>query len=138
LGFRDDICFDRFSRYGPYGLDYKQRGSGVRIVRESEGNEHVWVRFRHFDYAALSWSDAQECCLEANKHRFRTSTADKEKTDSMKGKQSRIAVIVRVYTGFKWTMLSIINMRALVTELSLKSGGEYNKYYPNLTPCGDR
>lgn len=127
LGLRDDICFDRFSRYGPYGLGYEQGASGHSTATESEGNEKVWVRSGQINYMNVSWSDAQERCLEANKHRFRTSNAGEP--GSPKSKQSRIAVVMRLYTGFKWTKLGIIHMRALITELSLKSGGEYSVHF---------
>lgn len=37
-------------------------------------------------------------------------------------------MILRAWTGFVWTPQAIMNMRALVSELNLKSGGEYEVF----------
>ncbi|KAK2812077.1 hypothetical protein FQN49_008407, partial [Arthroderma sp. PD_2] len=123
LGLRDDVCFDRFGRYGPYGLGYRKEkgGSGVGLDTESSGNEDVWAHSGQVDYSSMDWGDAQERCLKANSHRFlhqEQQTTDKA-TD-------RVAVVLRLFTGYKWTELAKLNLRAMVSELSLKSGGEYS------------
>lgn len=132
LGLRDDVCFDRFGRYGPYGLGYTKRqgGSGVGLDTESSGSEAVWAESGQIDYNRVNWGDAQERCSAANQHRFlEPDTLTKQlpvSEESRKGKRGRIAVVIRCYTGFKWTELSILNVRAMITELSLKSGAEYS------------
>ncbi|SPQ21045.1 e1c5f314-2b61-45fe-b36f-391cbc984352 [Thermothielavioides terrestris] len=81
LGLKDDACFDRFGRYGPYGLGYSSE-----VVLSS-----VW-------------------------------------TQSGLGVKLT-AVVVRTYTGFKWTRHAILNFRAMVSELALRSGGEYAVHF---------
>lgn len=131
LGIRDDVCFDRFGRYGPYGLGYStlDGGADVGSDTESSGSEEVWARTGQINYNKVDWGDAQERCSAANKHRFLEPDARTEELPAASGrnngKKGRIAVVVRCYQGFKWTELAILNFRAMVTELSLKSGGEY-------------
>ncbi|RDA92505.1 hypothetical protein CP533_4184 [Ophiocordyceps camponoti-saundersi (nom. inval.)] len=125
LGIRDDVCFDRFGRYGPYGLGYSKMhgGAGVGAETESTGSEEVWAETGQINYNRVDWGEAQDRCYTANRHRF--ADPEKETTATTTTKKSRMAVVVRCYQGFKWTELAVLNFRAMVTELSLKSGGEY-------------
>ncbi|KAH0498927.1 hypothetical protein TgHK011_006153 [Trichoderma gracile] len=107
FGIRDDVCFDRFGRYGPYGFGYKLVDGGSDI----------------------DWGDVQERCATANKHRFAEPDPDTESLNFDDGKKGRIAVVIRLYTGFQWTQLAVLNFRAMITELSLRSGGEYNVHF---------
>ncbi|KAL6866041.1 hypothetical protein ACO1O0_002141 [Amphichorda felina] len=127
FGMRDDICFDRFGRYGPYGLGYPKNkgGCGVGEDTESSDSQFVWEETGQIDYSDVDWSDAQDRCLEANQHRFKKVDPKTEELEKVAGKIGRTAVVIRAYTGFKWTEHSILNFRALINELSLKSGGEY-------------
>ncbi|KND88942.1 hypothetical protein TOPH_06458 [Tolypocladium ophioglossoides CBS 100239] len=131
FGIRDDVCFDRFGRYGPYGLGYKRiyGGLGVGIETESSSSEAVWAETGQLNYNSVDWGDAQERCSAANKHRFLEPDEETEELptapDERKDKKGRIAIVVRCYQGFRWTELATLNFRAMVTELSLKSGGEY-------------
>lgn len=131
LGMRDDVCFDRFGRYGPYGLGYsKPRGGvGAGMDTESSDSEAVWADGGQINYDKVDWGAAQERCVAANKHRLLQIDEATDELPSSKrgraGKKGRTAVVVRCYEGFKWTELAILNFRAMVTELSLKSGGEY-------------
>ncbi|KAG6031638.1 hypothetical protein E4U41_007490 [Claviceps citrina] len=131
LGIRDDICFDRFGRFGPYGFGYAEAdgGAGVGQDTENANSNSAWARTGKINYLSVDWGDAQERCLEANKHRLvQPDTESREpptKATKTKGKTARQAVVVRCYTSYTWTSLAIVNFRALITELSLKSGGEY-------------
>ncbi|OAQ72100.2 major facilitator superfamily transporter [Pochonia chlamydosporia 170] len=131
LGIRDDICFDRYGRLGPYGLGYEkeQGGSGLAKVAEDFNNERIWSKTGQINYTKVDWGDAQDRCSEANTHRLLAVDSDSGElpmsSKARKGKKARQAVVVRCYTDFKWTDLAVVNFRALVTELSLKSGGEY-------------
>lgn len=144
LGIRDDICYDRFGRYGPYGLGYALRDGGVGegMDTESEGSEHVWKKSGKIDYHKMDWGKLQQQCFESNRERFLTANDDEnaDKFSSQKGSQShlggpskqkigRIAVVIRTYVGFRWTHLAILNFRAMVAELSLRSGGEYDIHF---------
>jgi hypothetical protein len=150
LGLRNDICWDRFGRYGPYGLGYSYEEGGLQegLDTENRGNDAVWGKTGKIDYGFVDWGDAQERCQEANKDRFSEPDEDEslstvpappsdrraEEDQQMplghgKKKIDRIAVVVRTYVGFKWTRHAILNFRAMISELSLRSGGEYTVHF---------
>ena len=146
LGLRDDICFDRFGRYGPYGLGYTFEEGGVEVGldTEGEGNEAVWSKSGKINYDGIDWGDAQTRCYESNKRRFAadsrkpTPTApasrhgrafQEDHEQPPKKKLTRTAVLVRAYTGFQWTHHAVLNFRAMISELSLRSGGEYTVHF---------
>ncbi|KAF1928608.1 uncharacterized protein M421DRAFT_420492 [Didymella exigua CBS 183.55] len=74
LGLRDDICFERFGRLGPYGLGYSKRrgGTGAGMEGDREGIEKVWEAVPEVDYRRVKWGKAVRRCLEKNKARFKT------------------------------------------------------------------
>ncbi|KAI9172386.1 hypothetical protein HJFPF1_01888 [Paramyrothecium foliicola] len=133
LGLRDDVCFDRFGRYGVYGLGYSKNdgGSGTGRDTESSGSEEVWSESGQINYTNMDWGAAQERCYEANKHRFRSvdDSPNELKFRDATEKKSRVAVVIRLYTGFKWTEHVLLNFRALINEVALKSGGEYGVHF---------
>ncbi|KAM3456626.1 hypothetical protein MY3296_001581 [Beauveria thailandica] len=132
FGMRDDVCFDRFGRYGPYGLGYRlaKGGTSVGMNTESSGSETVWEKSGQIDYSSMDWGDAQERCSKRHWNRYRQIDPKTDEleppSDSKKGQQ---AIVIRLYTGFKWTYLAVLNFRALITEVSLKSGGEYTVHF---------
>ncbi|KAK3065578.1 hypothetical protein LTS18_000055 [Coniosporium uncinatum] len=73
FGLRDDICFDRFGRYGPYGMGYskKRGGLGAGLEGDREGAEQVWAKNEEVDYTKVKWAEVQNRCAQANSHRFR-------------------------------------------------------------------
>ncbi|KAL8317060.1 hypothetical protein RB597_000787 [Gaeumannomyces tritici] len=120
LGLRSDVCFDRFGRYGPYGLGYDgaEGGTSERTNTEREGSEAMWARAGggKVDYRAVDWGAAQ-------------------RRGSGRGKKMhRIAVVVRIYVGFEWTQHAVLNFRAMVSELALRSGGEYTRVLDDSVP----
>lgn len=143
LGIREDVCYDRFGRYGPYGLGYSLEDGGVGegMDTESEGSEHVWNGAGKINYHNTNWGKLQKRCFERNRKRF----LEPEEEDDMlyeveKGSKSyhgtgpkqkigRVAIVIRTYVGFKWTHLAILNFRAMISELSLRSGGEYTVHF---------
>jgi hypothetical protein len=72
LQMRNDVCFDRFGRLGPYGLGYgKDRGgTGASLHGEREGAEDVWKDAPEVDFRSVKWAEIQQRCVSANKHRF--------------------------------------------------------------------
>lgn len=153
LGIRDDVCFDRFGRYGPYGLGYSKEegGTGLALDTENAGAEQIWsTKSGKIDYSSVDWASAQRRCYEANEERFvaagRNGSLPTEysapgdmlsmpsqdlNTTEVSGtsgltKIERTAIVMRCYAGFKWSLHSVLNMRALVSELALRSGGEYD------------
>ena len=75
LGLRNDICFDRFGRLGPYGYGYsvKRGGTGAGMNGERQGADEMWKGQDdppEVDYKRVNWSKAQELCSAKNAMRF--------------------------------------------------------------------
>jgi len=145
LGLRDDICWDRFGRYGPYGLGYGYEEGGLYEGSdiEKEGSEAVWSQTGKINYTSVDWAEVQDRCYIKNKARFSApdedqslstlsstlSRQDRGPTAPQQQKLDRIAVVIRTYTGFHWTPHAILNFRAMINELSLRSGGQYAVHF---------
>ncbi|KAI0179294.1 hypothetical protein GGR52DRAFT_535605 [Hypoxylon sp. FL1284] len=133
LGIREDVCFDRFGRYGAYGLGYELElgGTGEGLDTEHEANSAVWEKSGKINYEDVDWAAAQERCVSANEGRFFTGneTRDFELAQVGRQKMDRIAVVIRTYVGFQWTSHALLNFRAMINELNLKSGGEYDVHF---------
>ncbi|TQV91463.1 Major facilitator superfamily transporter [Cordyceps javanica] len=125
LKIRDDVCFDRFGRYGPYGLGYSKALGGLGCENDTENSdtEHVWAETGPIDYRHIDWADAQRRCYESNKDQSGTAI---DQSQGATKSESRTAIVIRSYEGFTWTPMVILNLRAMITELSLKTGGEYS------------
>lgn len=75
LGLRNDICFERFGRLGPYGYGYsvKRGGTGAGLNGEREGAGDMWQgpsNAPEVDYRKVRWAEAQQACLLKNQLRF--------------------------------------------------------------------
>ena len=155
LGLRNDICFERFGRYGPYGLGYSQHfgGTGAGMEGDRLGADQVWEGEEfEVDFRAVNWTEAQLRCMRDNAHRFRpttqnpetffapmnsaqnppppspqTSQEDIETLTSPNGKKlkTRSAVIIRTWRDYTYDPEDILYLRALINELALQSGTEY-------------
>lgn len=130
LGLRDDVCWDRFGRLGPYGYGYDREEGGLGLAEKSEkvGTSKIWESQPKIDWRKVDWSDVQKRCYEKNKARFRQPTRGKSTVSDPleKKKVARQAYILRAYTGYKYDDHQILSLRAMITELNLKSGGEYD------------
>jgi len=73
LSLPEDICFERYGRYGPYGFGYSVRsgGLGTGEYGEKEGAEEVWKTVRPVDWRRVDWADTQRRCFQSNAHRFK-------------------------------------------------------------------
>lgn len=133
IGLRNDVCFDRYGRYGPYGLGYSRAegGTDLGMSEEHEGFKAIWDQLgRKINYQNMNWGDAQRRCFELNKARFQDPPVNKKRPKAkVLKKVSRTAIVVRVWLQYDWSDHSILNFRALVNELSLKSGGEYDVHF---------
>lgn len=155
LGIRDDVCFDRFGRLGPYGLGYgvKRGGIGAGLEGHRDGAERVWEDVPPVDYRQVDWHDAQERCHAANYHRFKElpeprlnryismpvgtpnvkieSPQDKSKAQPKTGSERlpRNAVVIRTWHDFNYTPEDVMYLRSIISELSLLSGGEYAVHF---------
>ncbi|CAG8892451.1 unnamed protein product [Penicillium nalgiovense] len=127
-----DLCVDPSSRYGVYG--YKVNTREDVESRTSRG------------WGGVNWADLQRACLERNSERYnKWDPGPKKPTLHIQQNQHvefghrkhdyrktrlprfhhRTAVILRSTIDMKYTTNDIHNIRAMVMELSLLSGAEY-------------
>ncbi|MCJ1465081.1 hypothetical protein MMC07_003697 [Pseudocyphellaria aurata] len=76
LGLRDDICFERFGRLGPYGYGYsvQKGGTGAGLNGDREGADDIWSEVEgisEVNYLNVQWAQAQHACALKNKKRFK-------------------------------------------------------------------
>ncbi|KAJ5166937.1 uncharacterized protein N7482_005718 [Penicillium canariense] len=155
LGIRDDMCFERFGRLGPYGMGYgvKKGGSGAGLEGHRDGADRIWEDVPPVDYRQVDWDKAQQRCLAANRHRFKElseprlnrfvsmpvgvpkveipSPEDDSRTEPKLGSERlpRTAVVIRTWHDFRYTSEDILYLRAVISELALMSGGEYTIHF---------
>ena len=148
FGLRDDVCFERFGRLGPYGLGYSRKygGSGASLDGDREGADAVWIEDGEVDYRQISWKEVQDRCIENNKHRFQSTipSVGKDKRDlnekfeassssasAPSGKKllPRTAVVIRTWHDFQYDEEDLLYLRALISELSVASGAEYELHF---------
>ena len=121
LGLTEDVCFDRFGRLGPYGFGYNESmGRKAPDLSEHVGIEKIFEKVGHINYTNVDWGAAQKRCVEKNSARFAKAQANGKK------RIPRHAYVLRTYTEFEYSKHQIFTLRALISELALKSGGEYD------------
>ena len=180
LGLPEDICFERFGRWGPYGYGYSVRrgGLGTGEHDEREGAALVWEEDGMVDYNLVNWADVQRRCFYKNSARYEalpdrtpdpqgffidgdnstatlaprkiettldglqddeddvegedsaddtdTKTAKVKSTKEPAEKLPRTAIVVRCWDEYLFREDDIANIRAMITELSVASGGRYD------------
>ncbi|KAJ5091608.1 hypothetical protein NUU61_006478 [Penicillium alfredii] len=156
IGIKDDVCFDRFGRLGPYGLGYPVRkgGIGAGLEGHRDGAERVWEDVPPVDYREVDWAAAQHRCIAANRHRFAEEPEPRinrfvampmgapkvsispPDTDNRQAppktgtnRLRRSAVVIRTWHDFHYTPEDILYLRSVISELSLMSGGEYTVHF---------
>ena len=77
LGLRNDVCFERYGRLGPYGYGYSIRrgGTGAGLSGEREGADEMWTApssIPEVDFSKIQWAQAQHSCALKNSLRFVT------------------------------------------------------------------
>lgn len=143
-GFDDTHCFDRQGRFGPYGYTEDSTDLNGRPIDEEEA----------VDWNGVNWGDLQDQCVERNvdlfglldnqthvspfklpdassstgKHSRREALRQRSTARDSKGQLSRKAVLVRCKDSKKYNTEVLHNLRSMVTELSLHTGGEYAVY----------
>jgi hypothetical protein len=123
----DDVSFDRFGRYGAYGY--------------GENDTENWEPPSMVNWDDVNWAKLQLQCFEGNKHRFKLQSSVHKSRQSFKVQspqspgyaariphRERTALILRSFTDVTWMANDIYNLRSLITELSLHSGGEYEVF----------
>ncbi|KAJ2971580.1 hypothetical protein NUW58_g9375 [Xylaria curta] len=175
LGLPEDICFERYGRYGPYGLGYSARSGGLGFGEhgDKEGMESTWEKVPRVDWKSMNWADIQQQCYQKNAARYKPlptrqpmpqgffideshaaksvtardtipdetphsgivdaevdKHAEPVTTEEPKGAKGnvlpRTAVVVRCWDEFLWREEDVMNLRSLITELALASGGRYD------------
>lgn len=113
----------------------------------------MWNRFGQVDYSRVRWADAQNRCLKRNRHRFRQTerpttdmgdSADQEPgnfpedisnnsttktSQSADTKVSRTAIVIRTWSDFSYNQEVTLFLRSMISELVLRSGGEYTVHF---------
>lgn len=128
LNIAPDRCFDRFGRLGPYGYSYNPAEGGLGLANKSElvGVDKIHEMFEKVDYRDVSWGDAQKRCVEKNRKRFEPNDTHTDEGAAHKKTVQRTAYVLRTWTGYEYSDIQLLSLRAMVNELSLKSGGEYD------------
>ncbi|KAK4996247.1 hypothetical protein LTR66_004104 [Elasticomyces elasticus] len=140
-GLDQDVCMDRYHRYGAYGL-------GQTVANIADWDRPIVKP----DWTDVKWGQLQDQCLESNKNRYKPDARQAMILNTGKGTpeeagvsklskwlpsnlavkkaqyHSRTAVLIRTWEGYSYTENDLQAIRALVTELSLLSGGEYQVY----------
>jgi hypothetical protein len=127
-------CFDRYHRYGPYGLG-QDDDTKVKDF-EAPSSKPDWSR--------VGWGNLQDQCTLDNKERWAPKAriaVDTAPVKDMPKKfveqvqesskpqfHQRTALLIRTWEGYTYTDNDIQSIRALITELSLLSGGEYQVF----------
>ncbi|KAF3922367.1 hypothetical protein AA313_de0202026 [Arthrobotrys entomopaga] len=129
LQLDDEVCFERRTRLGVYG--YKD-------LDEIPGNVTTGSLRYDLEWEGVDWKNVQDECVRLNKHRFTALSPDddkhstteeeeeKEKNGGKEGRKGRTAVVLRVWHSYNWTRLDYVNLRSLISELNVGSGGEYD------------
>ncbi|KAM4058876.1 biotin synthase-like protein [Hirsutella rhossiliensis] len=95
-------------RYGPYGFGENRDGYNRSRV----------------DWDGVDWGQLQDDCLARNAKRFPRS-----KPSSQVKYEPRTALVIRGYSKFKFKAEDLWNLRSIITETALKSGGEYAVFF---------
>ena len=136
LGLSSDALFSRFSRFGQYGIG-------------SENASPSTIKWEEVD-----WADLQRRCVARNQALFKSrprpvwsaptpehqpyqehqrahSSENLAKTaysGIYKERTPRTAVVMRAWDDFRWSQDDLLNIRAMMTELSFLSGGQYQLF----------
>ncbi|KAI2777084.1 hypothetical protein F4815DRAFT_482395 [Daldinia loculata] len=128
IGVAPDKCWERFGRFGPYGYSYNPAEGGLGLSNNSAhaGAEKIQEMFTKVDYRNVNWGRAQKKCFEKNQKRFDPEAARSNGSSEDKKVVKRSAYVLRTWTGYQYTDIQLLSLRAMINELSLKSGGEYD------------
>lgn len=111
LRIQTGVCYDRINRFAPYGIwsSQEQGGLGLNLEGDTEGLEQVQV----INWGNVTWHRAQQLCHEKNGPMLK----------------SRTAFIIRTWDTFRYSEYHIMMLRAIISELSLASGGQYTVHF---------
>ena len=109
------VCFDRVGRLTPYGWGYPESegGLGLGMLGDNTGIESM----QKVDYRGIKWATATQTCCQKN-------AVQRESRNT-----PRQVLLLRTWHDFVYTPHHILMLRAIITELSLASGGEYDVHF---------
>lgn len=108
MGIDDKICYDRIGRYGQYGLTTSQEQGGLDI--EMRGDVGTTELFDTQRFRNVSWNQVQSECVQKNR--------------AILSRRPRTAFVLRTWHTFEYKPHHILMLRAMMNELSLRSGGQ--------------
>jgi hypothetical protein len=176
LDLAEDICYDRYGRFGPYGFGYSVRSGGLGVGEqgEREGADEVFNDVPQVEWKDIDWAEVQKRCYGKNAERYKpfvslaapprglyigggekakanpaavqarsepastpetiksskantaTPTSAKISTPKPTGTLPRTAFVVRAWDTYTWREEDILNLRSIISEVSLASGGAYD------------
>ncbi|KAJ5183661.1 hypothetical protein N7492_001277 [Penicillium capsulatum] len=141
IGLDKDVCADRYSRFAAYGYD-------------NEGHDIVpgFSRPPPVNWFEVDWHQLQTLCFERNADRYHPASARNQTnqrplsfelrepprksyepesasaSQNAKTYHSRSAVLIRAWHSMLWTANHREYLRALIMELALHSGAEYEVF----------
>ncbi|KAI9888742.1 MAG: hypothetical protein M1814_006474 [Vezdaea aestivalis] len=140
VGLDNNVCFDRYSRLGAYGYgedDYESAIPG-------------WKKPKRVSWNDTKWGHLQNMCTERNKDRFdfsprnntvhirpdKTLEKDPDRDEKVEMRSAtaapkprkRTAILLRTWTGYEYTPNVMRQLRSMIVELSLQTGGEYSVF----------
>jgi hypothetical protein len=150
LDMDGNLCFERDTRWGLYGLVSRNDTNGQPI----DWDKVQWGRLQHrcvennqdrfktrsealsqntdnvIDTSAegIANIDQPTGAVDSSNMPHRRSHIENTSSSSIFKKEQRTAILLRSFTGKKYTENDKQNIRALITELSLRSGGEYQVF----------
>ncbi|KAL1836020.1 hypothetical protein VTJ49DRAFT_5685 [Mycothermus thermophilus] len=128
LGLDQNLCFERETRLGQYGLlpvvdddgeplDWEKVDWGELQERADKDGESVDQTLRRF------WRKPR---VVKSQHKQPASSSNNNATDIEQ--EPRTALLLRSYSGKTYTDNDKQVIRSLITELNLRSGGEFTVY----------
>jgi len=162
LSLPEDICFDRYGKFGPYGFGYSVRSGGLGVGEhgEQEGASAVWQDVPQVEWQSIDWAETQRRCYNANAQRYKpfvprqspprgfyisgskdaaplqgrgespdAATDRPDTTESASkthGDLPRTAFVIRCWDEFQWREEDRMNLRSIIAEVALASGGRYD------------
>lgn len=140
LGLDGNVCADRYSRFAIYGYYEDSQDEVPGVMRPAP-----------VPWNKVDWHSLQSRCFERNSNRYKqfnkvssevqsplafnhpgaphkSSESHAEDTSNAQQFHGRSALLIRAWSGMDWTPHHREYLRALIMELSLHSGGEYQIY----------
>ncbi|KAK4993798.1 hypothetical protein LTR50_000011 [Elasticomyces elasticus] len=124
------MTLGRLGSYGPGPEIERNRSRGGTVAEGEESESDAPPLCDQTHCPLVDWGDAQRRCHHANRHRFDRNNTLEPRTAPFvsKGTQTvpKSAVVIRTWVGFRYTPQAIVTLRAMINELALGSGGEYD------------